>query len=449
MAEDSGNCLPYGQFGQLDYDTDDKTWNFTRNVRSGNELLQLGEPNVVATTSCVDSADRSEAKHGFPGRLRAKQIQDLVREIPSALPAAGLLPSAEAFSEEVTAATAQYDPVKGNLLAFGTIASEAHHRPIRVAAFPGGLNGNEVRVVEMKTQRQGWHDTTAAWLEFPIIRGDEGTWRSDGAPIQQICFAEGGEGRGMFMAVRMLTHTTIFRPVLRKTPVSVSSPSRLDLNPVADVSLRKSGGLPQADVSFNPFFPLQFAVVDQAGCWSVFEFEGRQSQTLKCLVPRYKIFTGKVDTPLDDGWARILWCGSPTMVAVATRRCLLLFDTSVAPIDKRQRIDFDSWILAVALVPSHLEYLCVLTTSHIEIHRVVSGNDDEGSLHRVLQWRHFRTHEDITLGITITRDDDGMFLPLEECVEDGTDAYQILQSSFALLWILSSRRIRSRLKRTK
>ncbi|WPG99130.1 Hypothetical protein R9X50_00194100 [Acrodontium crateriforme] len=425
MAEDSGNCLPYGQFGQLDYDIDDRTWNFTRIVRSGRDLLPLGETSIVATASSVDEANQLDNKHEFPGRRRAKQVQDLATAFPSVLPAAGLLSSAHAFSEEVEVATSQYDPVKGDLLAFGTVASEAHHRPIRVVAFPGGRNGNEVRVVEMKIQRQGWHDTTAAWLEFPIIRGDEGVWNSDGAPIQQICFAEGGEERGLFMAVRMIAHTTIFRPVLRKSPVNVSSLSRFDLNPVADVSLRKFGGMPHADVAFNPFFPLQFAIVDQAGCWSIFEFEGRQSQTLKRGVSRHRSFSKNIDKPLDDGWARILWCGSPTSLIVAGRRCLLLFDTSVSPLDERQRIEFDGWVLAVALIPSHLDYLCVLTTSHLEIYRIVSGKADDGSLHRVLQWRHFRSPEDITLGITITRDDDDLTIFVRSSVDTVATAYGI------------------------
>lgn len=409
MADQDWNGLPYGHFGNAFYQLDEQTWQFEKLPGLPRTLEPVGPPELYVQPSRPYTTSQAQHGRSEPPSVRyEKEKTDLVKLVPSLQPANSFLEPLLHASEAVENATSQHDPLQGSLLSFGRIFDASTRRTTQVAAFASGPTGSSLRVVQVQLQKQGWDDSRDVWLEMPVISGEEAIWKSEGSQIQQICFAQPLESGENLLAVRTTSRVIIFKPQLRKT-----GPNRLHLKPLFESTTADNEGIPHADVAFNPWFPRQFAIIDQAARWRIWEFRSRESSDASCIHSSTEDEEADITSDPNDGWARLLWTCSPSVVLVATRRKVTLHDITAAS-SQLQEINVNassapSWVLDVATSPSDPTRLLFLTTTHIY---VVDTKDTNGEVRvrTTLQIRHFRDSEDITLRFTLFRDEEGMFL---------------------------------------
>jgi RNA polymerase I-specific transcription initiation factor RRN6 len=261
---------------------------------------------------------------------------------------------------------------------------------------------------------------------------NEGYWVGIGGRILQIAFAEKGDLQTNHLAVRQVGATTIFRPVYRSDLVPAVAPrgyvhtypaSRLHANPIATLTAERSGLESHADVAFNPWYSRQFAVVDDFGSWSTWEFEGgykKDSCARLIQGKRANIYDGFApDSGLKkpnnaDGWHKVLWAGNLSTIVVCNRRHLAVFDVKSAPTRIQTKNFFaarnSDWILDLKRSPSNLGHLFVLTSSRIfwlEIIPDGEGENGDIGFRIFLSYRHFRDPNDETLRLVILKGDEG------------------------------------------
>jgi RNA polymerase I-specific transcription initiation factor RRN6 len=415
MADQDWNGLPYGHFGNTFYQPDEQTWRFEKVPGLPRTSKSIGHPQLVVPSSRSSGYQDGIGQNTEPPSIRyEKETAELVKLVPTLQPATPSLQPLLHASEAVEGATSRHDPLQGTLLSFGRIFDASIRRSTQVAAFVSGPAGTEVRVVQVQLQKQGWDDSKYVWLEVPVISGEETIWRSDGSPVQQICFAQSLESGENLLAVRTTSRVLIFKPVLRK-----AGPNRLQLKLLFEVSTADNDGVPYADVAFNPWFPRQFAIIDRSARWQVWEFRSRESSDASCVHTSAieENLTPKSD--LNDGWTRLMWTCSPSVVLVATRRTVKLYDiTSSSP--KLQDIDVDTsgvsgWVLDVAGVPSDPTRALVLTTTQLHVVSVEERNG-EVRARSTMRVRHFKSAEDITLRFVLFRDEKGKSFALSHLV---------------------------------
>lgn len=405
MASHAWNDLPYGHFGDARYDPEEGAWSFVRSPGRTPALTALcGIQTFVPSPERPDT--KSSHRYEIPSKRHERQIKEVTRRLPELQPASTLLRPLLQASEAVEEAAARHDPVKGSRLAFGRIFDESLRRHAQVAAFASGYSGSDLRIVQVQLQKQGWEDSKDIWIEVPVLAGEEAVWPSEGSPIQQVCFAKPVENGESLLAVRLITRTVIFKPVLRK-----SGPGRLRANELCEIRMSETGDVPHADVAFNPWFTRQFALVDQAGNWSIWEFDNREARDAEC-VHRWNSTSERNDTNshLNDGWARVSWVYDPNTILLLTRYTAALYDIASGP-QKLQDLDFGisegaGWILDVSSLAGHANKICILTTTYLHV-MSIAENDGAASARMDLRVRHYRSPEDITLNIAMHEDGEG------------------------------------------
>ena len=407
---DTGN---YGQFGEAVYDHRGRRWRFNRSTMYHYAPKLLGEPKIAIHPSgtSISSSRAADGKEG-PSRRREKQVKSLIQTYPELQPASTLLPELARISEAVEETVARHDPAKGNLLSSGSITDEATRRLVDVAAFSCGPTGSDLCIVQFQKQRRGWDDSRKAWLEVPTIYCEEGIWKGLGAPIQSIIFAQPLEHGDYFLAVRLITSTLIFRPILRKAPASVES--RCDWNLLFTLHTDQTGGTPHADVAFNPWQTRQFAVVDQASSWSIWELRSRNPGRAKQISHGSLTNVGDQSTKeqLDDSWLRIIWVCNPTIIAVCNRRRLTMFSNGQEEAVELEKVDvgFENGIgliLDAARLPLLPTHLAVLTSTHALVYHIEASGDNRITVKNILKLRHFRSPDDISLRLSVFDDGGG------------------------------------------
>jgi RNA polymerase I-specific transcription initiation factor RRN6 len=328
----------------------------------------------------------------------------------------------------------------GELMAVGGMVDgdrRSNSRISPIIAIPCGEAGHVLRLIKLRTERHGWDTQYGVRLSLMSAETpEEGHWAGIGGPILQIVSADEGENLGTWFAIRQATMTTIFRPIYQKTPKrfrapfscsAAYSPSRLDANPVAVLEPHRDGTGNHADVNFNPWYVRQFAVVDQAGKWSSWDIEGRQTKRSSMAIVAVKtgyIYDGldlepdsTTKLPGDVGeWHRILWAGSVSTIVVMNRRHLAVFDTTLEP--RRlssaafSKATTNEWILDVKRSTMNPGHLFVLTTARLFWLDIVPAQEDgrNGStgVNILLSYRHFRDSTDEAMKLTLSKDDDGM-----------------------------------------
>jgi hypothetical protein len=181
-------------------------------------------------------------------------------------------------------------------------------------------------------------------------------WRSGSSPIQQVCFAQPVESGENLLAVRTTSQVLIFKPILRK-----AGPNRLQLKLLFEALTADNDDVSFADVAFNPWFPRQFAIIDQTARWRIWEFRSRESSEASCVHSSATDAESVPESGVNDGWARLMWICNPSVILVATRRAVTLHDVT-ASLSKLQDIDANvsgvsGWALDVAGVPSDPGFL--------------------------------------------------------------------------------------------
>jgi RNA polymerase I-specific transcription initiation factor RRN6 len=426
MADQDWNRLPYGHFGNAFYQSEEQTWQFER-VPDQPRILEPIEGSEVAVPSQISPSLVPTKIASDPARpahvLRDKQIAELLNLVPTVQPAASLLRPLLGASEAVEDATRHHDPVKGQLLSFGRVFDESIRRSTQLVAFAAGSTGSDVRVAQVQLQKQGWDDSRDVWLEVPVVIGEETTWRSEGSPVQQICFAQPLESGENLLAIRTNSRVSIFKPILRE-----AGPMRLQLRLLFERSTGQNEGVPHADAAFNPWFPRQFAMVDQHAQWRVWEFRSRQSPNATCICSSQDDEENSPKTSLDDGWARLLWVCNPNTVVVAKRRSVTLYDVNSGAA-KLQDVDVkvsdvSSWVVDIATAPTDPSHLLVLTTTHLYLFHV-EERDGEARAKLSMRIRHFRSPEDITLRLTLFRDEDALAVIIRSALSQTLVTYYL------------------------
>lgn len=308
-----------------------------------------------------------------------------------------------------------------------------------IVAIPCGEAGHILKLVKPRPEKLGWESQNGIRLSLMGAKNsDQGHWFGTGGTILQIASVDNGELSTWF-AVRQAAMTTILRPVFRKAPKSFVPPaghsatfpsSCLDANPVATLTCQQSGSEEHVDVTFNPWYARQFAIVDRTGQWSNWDIEGRQKKR-----SAFEIVPGKMAHIYDDfgedltisayklpgdvgDWHRILWAGSVSTMIVANRRHIAVFDTKSKP-TRLPSYSFNiallkDWILDIKRSTVDPGHLFVLTTTRIFWLKVVPVGEDglnmESGIKVILSHRHYRTSTDETMKLTMSKDENGMDL---------------------------------------
>ncbi|KAK4987075.1 hypothetical protein LTR66_007691 [Elasticomyces elasticus] len=458
MADNPSYDPDYGQLGKATYDAERKSWEFERQTGTTFMLKPLGPCKTAVDNITTTRSSRPIAHEGLTTRPPSVQYQgrtkDLIHGLPELVPAVGHLPPFERTSDAIDSVVSQHDPAKGDLLSFGTAYDEASHGTFQrtLAAVPSGIAGENLRLVYVGHEDQGWEKNKSIWLDVPHFSRESGWWAGDGAPIQQVCFAQLADGavalNSTLLAVRFQTATCIFNPIFRRTATVTSHPlrkppSRIDPNMCFTLPVTSTGNAPHADVSFSPWYQKQFGIVDQEGTWSVWHLErNRESKGQTRRGRGYRIsevcraaVSEQVDghkikeQVVDDGWARIVWAGDVHTVAVCSRRELAVYDICSKPV-RLQSPNLGikgtaHWILDVRKSPVNQNQFLILTSTHVSWLSISrpgdSGRDgcDTHGAKVVLSWRHYRDTEDISIRMCLS--------PVEE------DVLLLLRSSFNTL----------------
>jgi RNA polymerase I-specific transcription initiation factor RRN6 len=323
------------------------------------------------------------------------------------------------------------------ILAVGKATDIAHmsgSRDVPIVAIPHGESGNILRLMKPRLDNLGWEGHAGVRLRVLNANSSEDAYFvGDGGEIQQVAFASDSEGTKSWLALRKAESTTILRPLFHRVPVPSEAsksplnrfpPSRLNPNPILTLPIEKTGSRPHADVSFNPWYVRQFAVVDQGGYWSIWDIEGqRRKRTTFEARPGKSghIFNGSsltdntaISASEADGWARVLWVGV-SMIVVCDRRHISVVNLTATPkyLRSPELITPGStdWILEVKRNPVKLDQIFVLTTSHIfwlQISPVLEGanGSDHAGARILLSHRHFRDGEDESVKIELLSQED-------------------------------------------
>ncbi|KAL5387154.1 hypothetical protein DPSP01_003765 [Paraphaeosphaeria sporulosa] len=428
MTDDSPNDLNTGHFGIPAYDLENSRWAFIR-ASTGAGFRQL-DP----WTTVVPPAIR------FPAPCASRTLRDarqatksLSRDFPELVPASEHVSQLEPVSAAATASPKAHDATVGQLMSFGTITplSNRAHLAKRVVALPAGEGGNILQLQLLSKEKRGWGSgaisDSRCYLDCLSWKGDRGFWNQDATAIQQVCFAQ-PERSGAFLAVRLPQRVVLFRPAYRRRPAAAVRsrlydlpPSAIDCHPFHSVSTKETGNIPHADVTFNPHYQRQFAIVDQKTSWSVWDIDGtRGSYVVKRVASKImpaeeedgnKEQEEGLEPWREDGWARIVWVGDANTILVCNRKRMELIDLKqpTRSLSIPQVIDWrptknssPSWILDVRRHPLLDEKLFfVLTSTRLYLFTVTSdeprGNIGDLDAVIVLSWTHFRGTEDITL----------------------------------------------------
>ena len=404
----------YGHFGQATYNHNEQAWSFGRSHDTDRILQPIGNPLVVAEpNSHVSDTKFSKDGREGPARRRGNQIKALVKLHPEVQPASSLLPDLARVSEAVEESSFRYEPAKGNVFARGTIIDERAGREAQLVAFPTGPTGSDLRVMQVRKQRRGWHDVKDVYLKVPTISGEEAIWRGPGVPIQFVVFANPVESAQAYLAIRLITKTIIVRPRLRKGRLPVGS--RLDFSSQLSLEIDQTGGSPHADVAFNPWNPRQLALLDQAGTWSVWEIDDKLARRPKKIhtmsMPSDDVKESKQF--LDRCWGRVTWISGRSLLAVCTRREVKIYglwETTPVELEVLNAGLSDlGWLLDMVSIPTRSDFLVVLTSVHIVVYHINVTKSHDLETRTVAQVRHYCNPDDITLQANMFTEADGKF----------------------------------------
>lgn len=381
----------------------------------------------------------------MPSSLRAPEtsLQDDRSKVPKLHPelaASWSFIREERLSHAVSTATEFCDPRVSSLFDLGN-APDVDNEALRmfpIAAIVAGECSDRISFHMIEEDTLQLKHEKSVWMRVPSIGRSETTeWTGCGAPVRQICFARTVEAKPTWMAARFPQSTIFFRPLYRRDPVANHGDfdgnhdllpihgrnSRLDANPLIEISATQTGGFAHADVAFNPWYQRQIAIVDDAGNWSIWEISGRQRREYKgnWTADRVRIGTlpwldhgitpGLRDYPRHDGWASVEWAGDFSSFIVADRRCVMFYRMDGDRVSSYSiELGFErrsEWVLDIKRSSYNESHVFILTTSRIFWFDVgpdvfsAGSSDDNFLLHPRLSWRHYRDSEDTTLRFSL------------------------------------------------
>ena len=324
-----------------------------------------------------------------------------------------------------------YDPLIGDLISFGKAVNLDNHysgaRAVDIAAVAGGPAGEAVRLIRLGRQQLQWERNTKTFLSIKKLGGGEQcVWMSNSSPVQQMCFSNGVDGPGSWLAVRSTVLVTILRPVMRRLPVpthsirsrSGHSFSRLDPNPFVQLSIKRTGGESFADVSFNPWNDHQLATVDLNGHWSIWNIKGqyqrRSTWTLEAGPAGHLENQGPgLEIVTEDGWGAVLWAANLNTLVVVRRSVIAVYDVENGPVRLSTcNLNFLTQSDIILDIKRSLKSPCnvyVLTSTKIvwlrlDVDTEDGRNESQPIAIVLLSWWHYRSYEDISLHMLLEED---------------------------------------------
>ena len=424
--------LNYGHPGAAAYDLENRDWSFARQytTRSPKQVRTLNGIYPATTLATPTSVALALSRTSANNTSVHKEVRSRLRDNPQCAPAAGLLPGLALVSSTILSTASTYDPLIGSLVSFGSVTLEDKYEdPRRIAALATGEGGNILRLALLNQERLSWRMDRSVWVDGLTLKEAHcGYWNEEAAPIQQLCFAQ-SEDRSSLLAVRLPTRTVFFRPVYhRRAEAPDRSPfynlpaSTIDAHPILSIESDETGGFLHTDVTFNPDFQLQFALVDQSQTWSVWNIEQRRQIdhcSASCLVRGSISPSEESDVDGEDGWSRILWVAGIHMLLVCNRRHLSIISIrggsatylACPPMFSERSAD---WILDIKRHPKHRGRVFVLTSTCLVLLAVPTSSDhfnastEEPGASIIASWRHYRGAEDFTLQMSVQMaSDDG------------------------------------------
>ncbi|KAJ5185999.1 hypothetical protein N7491_006130 [Penicillium cf. griseofulvum] len=427
MGEHTGSALHYGHVGRAVYLPEEEAWTFTRSFDRPPSIQYTG-----MTKTRIPSPFPPAKVQPIP-RAPPKNSRKLITNAHPDLAASWSSIREEPLSRAVIRTVEYYDPEISALFDIGyAVDQRRHDKRLRSVPIAVAVTGEGRNIISFRTLEEEILELTSPRkLAFraPSINDTEmSEWSKDGAPIRQVHFARPLDEKPMFMAARLATGTTIFRPLYHWDPVprripegavpGYSTPlqnSRLDANPIVEISVSRTGGVSHADVTFNPWYQRQFAIVDTRGKWKVWEITGRQrlhratwSATLvKSGSLPLRDYKRRHSCPRLDGWASIEWVHNVGSVVVANRHSVIIYAITDDQIQPRTvelgMAKKSEWVLGVQRNTRKPSQFFVLTTTRIlwfDLGALPGEDDTSLSLYPQVSWRHFRDPEDTTLQLS-------------------------------------------------
>jgi RNA polymerase I-specific transcription initiation factor RRN6 len=191
--------------------------------------------------------------------------------------------------------------------------------------------------------------------------------------------------------------------------------------------MSRTGGAPQSDVAFNPWYNRQCAIIDQRGQWSIWDLEGHKRKgnlcdakaiQSGCVLDASSSENADGNTTGEDGWTSVCWAGDVSTLVACNRRHLAIFDLKSDPPTRLKVPPLDlvrtsSWILDIRRSPINNSHLFVVTSSQV-FKLEISGNDPgvgpanwKSGAQILLSWRHFRDGDDISMRLEVMGSRDG------------------------------------------
>lgn len=350
----------------------------------------------------------------------------LTKRFPELIPANFITKELEKSAPNDEKSIKESLSTSSTLIAFGKARDSDNRRGaiIDIVALASGKAGEVLRIIRPQLDKLEWFGHEGGiHIEAlnPSTALEECYWVGNGGAIRQITFAmeENGQSKWLassssWLAVRQTNCTTIFKPLYRREPTAAIVPqrtsfkypsSRLTSNPIASIPMGDTGDIPHADVTFNPFYARQVAILDQGGSWSIWDMEGKEAKST------FKMTRGKHGHILDDlepdarssrpdaddGWGRILWAGDVNTLIVCSRVHLAAFniqgETSRLPIPDVFTSMSSGWILDVKQNACQLNHVFVLTSTRIFWLEITSDDEDTGEVRILFSCRHFRDED--------------------------------------------------------
>ena len=399
------------------------------------QLISLKAPSILYTgvtkTTVPSPFPPDEAEPTL--RVPERDVGQLIKEAHPDLAASWSSIRQEPLSKAIATATEKFDPESSSLFDIGYAVDKRRYDkklpPIHIAVAVRGECRNILSFRTIEDDHLEYSSPTHTAMRAPSVTGTEiSQWSKCGAPIRQVHFGRLVDEDPVFMAARLLTTTAIFRPLYQLEPVPMRFPddvfmrpstgprsSRLDANPILEITVAQTGGFSHADVTFNPWYQQQIGIVDIRGNWNVWEIEqakkGRQSLWFTRLVKSGSLPSSdtsfKRGRPQLDGWASIEWIHEVGLIIVANRRNVMIYafmDDQIPPRTvELGMVKQSEWVLGLQRNPRNLSQFFVLTTTRILWFDmgILPGEDGAAlSLYPQVSRRHFRDPNDTTLRLS-------------------------------------------------
>lgn len=373
-----------------------------------------------------------------------KDINALLENYPELIGIAPSFAREEELSETIQEANSYFNPQISSVLEFGNAQLPEHIRTRRgrirtvpIAALASGQNQNVLSLRIIEAERVVTNLEQDAAFRLPTIGNSTGAdWSITETPIRQIKFADSIENPGDLLAVRLLSSTVILQPIyyreaqlitfpeLSGTAYSRSQISHIDPCLIAEIDVSQTGGFTHVDVTFNPWYLKQFAIIDERGHWSIWQLQdivrledGVAPELLHSgFLPGDAVNGDEGDSLTDevkyDTWSKIEWVRDVNTFIVCGRRNAILYTmegTTTASYEIGVNWQSSTeWILDVKPFSSQNSLVFILTTTRILCFDLKLADQEAQPIRPQFTWLHDRDADDLTLHLTSLTIGEGM-----------------------------------------